>query len=336
MGIIIKSIEYYLPEQIINNEDLQRENSQWDMSKVIDKSGVLERHIALKDETALDLSQVACDKLFSNKENDKTSIDGIIYCTQSPDYIMPSNSFLIHKYLDLTDNVFAYDFNHACTGFIYGLSMASAFIVSGMATEILLITADTYSKYINKADRSARVLFGDGAAGTIIRTSDINKGIIDIDLASSGKNFDMFYIPAGGMREPKSRETAKKIRDSIGNIRAREDIYMDGMRVWSFVNSKVPKQINELLKRNKLDIKDIDLFIFHQASQITIDSLVKILRLDIEKVFINISNIGNTVSASIPIAIKDASDKGRIKQGNKVVLSGFGVGMSYGSILMEF
>ena len=117
MGIIIKSIEYYLPEQIINNEDLQRENPQWDMSKVIDKSGVQERHIALKDETALDLSKVACDKLFSYKRNDKTAIDGIIYCTQSPDYIMPSNSFLLHKYLDLPDNVLAYDFNHACTGF---------------------------------------------------------------------------------------------------------------------------------------------------------------------------------------------------------------------------
>ena len=291
MGIIIKSIEYYLPEQIINNEDLQRENPHWDMSKVIDKSGVLERHIALKDETALDLSQVACDKLFNNKENDKTTIDGIIYCTQSPDYIMPSNSFLLHKYLDLPDNVFAYDFNHACTGFIYGLSMASAFIVSGLATEILLVNSDTYSKYINKGDRSARVLFGDGAAATIIRESDIHKGIIDIDLASSGKNFNIFYIPAGGMREPRSRETAKKIKDSIGNIRAREDIYMDGMKVWSFVNSKVPKQINELLKRNRLDSKDIDLFIFHQASQMTLNSIMKILGLDPEKVLINISKI---------------------------------------------
>ena len=122
----------------------------------------------------------------------------------------------------------------------------------------------------------------------------------------------------------------------MGNIRAREDIYMDGMQVWSFVNSRVPKQVKELLTRNKLDIKDIDLFIFHQASLMTLNSIMKILGLEPGKVFLNIFNIGNTVSASLPIAIKDAWDKGRIKPGNKVVLSGFGVGMSYGSILMEF
>src|SRR4030043_1158518 len=143
MGIIIKSIEYYLPDQIISNEDLQRENPHWDMSKVIDKSGVLERHIAADDETAFDLSRIACDRLFSKKENEKTLIDGIIYCTQSRDYIMPSNSFLMHKYLELPDNVFAFDFNHACTGYIYGLSMASAYISSGLASEILLVTAET-------------------------------------------------------------------------------------------------------------------------------------------------------------------------------------------------
>lgn len=336
MGIIIKSIEYYLPDSIITNEDLQKENPQWNMNNVIRKSGVIKRHIAKDEETALDLSQKACDKLFNKKENDKGDIDGIIYCTQSPDYIMPANSFLLHKYLDLSNSVFAYDFNHACTGYIYGLSMAYAFIKSGIAKQILLVNSETYSKYINNRDRSARVLFGDGAAVSIVEKSTENRGIIDLELASSGKNYDLFYIPAGGIRMPKSCETSKEYEDDRGNIRAKENIHMDGMRVWAFINSSVPKQINKLLKRNNIDKSDIDIFIFHQASQMTIDTLIKILRLDREKVFINICNIGNTVSASIPIAIKDAISQGKIKRGQKVLLSGFGVGMSYGTILMEF
>jgi len=336
MSTIIKSIEYYLPENIFTNEILQKENPQWDMGNVISKSGVLQRHIAKEGETALDLSQKACDQIFNKKGNDKSDIDGIIYCTQSPDYIMPGNSFLLHKYLDLSNDVFAYDFNHACTGYIYSLAMAHSFILSGIARKILLINADTYSKYINNRDRSVRVLFGDGAAATIVEKSVKNKGIIDLELASFGKNFDSFYIPAGGIRIPKSSETSKENVDDRGNIRSKEDIFMDGTKVWAFINSVVPKQIKRLLNRNNLEISDIDLFVFHQASQMTLDTIAKILRLDREKVFINIYNIGNTVSASIPIAIKDAIIQGKLIRGQKVLLSGFGVGMSYGTILMEF
>ena len=134
MGLIIKSIEYYLPDNIITNDDLQKENPDWNLDRVAEKSGVYQRHIAGKNETAFDLSVKACDKLFQT--NDKSKIDGIIYCTQSPDFIMPPNSFLLHKYLDLKEGVFAFDFNHACTGYIYCLAMAHAFVKAGMAKEI--------------------------------------------------------------------------------------------------------------------------------------------------------------------------------------------------------
>jgi len=335
MGTIIKSIEYYLPENIVTNQGLYKENPDWEMDKVFEKSGVNIRHIAKEGETALALSLKASDQLFQNRKNDVNDIDGIICCTQSPDYIMPGNSFLLHKYLDLSDDVFVYDINHACAGFIHGLVMAHAFISAGFAKEILLINADTYSKYINKRDRSSRVLFGDGAAATIVAKSDENRGIIDFELASSGENYDIFYIPAGGMRLPKTSKTSEEYEDDRGNVRSKENVYMDGLKVWAFINANVPKQIKKILERNNLQKSDIDLFIFHQASQMTIDTLVKILRIDREKVFINICNIGNTVSASIPIAIKDAIFCGKIKRGQKVLLSGFGVGMSYGTILIE-
>mgnify|MGYP001334252196 FL=1 len=221
MGLIIKSIEYYLPDNIVTNGDLQKEHPDWDLEKVGERSGVHKRHIAGEDETAFDLSTKACDKLFQT--NDKSKVDGIIYCTQSPDYIMPSNSFLLHDYLNLEDSVFAFDFNHACTGYIYCLAMANAFVKAGMAREILLVTADTYSKYINNKDRSTRVLFGDGAAATIVKDSNEKRGIIDVDLRSSGSGYDKFWIPAGGLRLPESDITSVETEDDRGNKRTQND-----------------------------------------------------------------------------------------------------------------
>ena len=334
MSLIIESIEYYLPENIVTNADLQKENPDWNLEKITEKSGVYQRHIAGKNETAYDLSIKACDKLFQT--NDKNNIDGIIYCTQSPDYIMPSNSFLMHKHFGLKDEIFAYDFNHACTGYIYCLAMANAFVKAGMAREILLVNADTYSKYINPKDRSTRVLFGDGAAATIVKKSGRKRGIIDIDLGSSGSGYNKFWIPAGGLRSPKSSSTSIEIEDDRGNIRTQNDIEMDGFGVWSFINSVAPKQVDRLLKRNNVAKTDIDQFIFHQASKMTLESIRRSMKLNEEQVFINIQNIGNTVSASIPIALRDAIDQGEIDNGSTLILSGFGVGLSYGAILMEY
>lgn len=333
MSATIKHIAYYLPETIVTNKDLQQQFPQWDVDKIEKKSGVEERHIAAKEETAFDLSIKACEELF--KLFDKEQIDGIIYCTQSPDYIMPSNSFLLQRHFKLSDKAFAFDFNHACTGYIYGLMMANSFIQSGVAKNILFVNADTYSKYINPKDRSTRVLFGDGAAASIISEAGNETGIKDVILATHGNGFDKFMIPAGGARMPKSVETAIENEDHAGNIRSDDDIKMDGFAVWSFINSKVPQQIKELLDRNGLQLEDIDLFIFHQASLMTLESLIKKLQLPEEKVFINIGKIGNTVSASIPIAIKDAMDEGKIHTGQKIILCGFGVGLSYGTLLLH-
>ena len=242
----------------------------------------------------------------------------------------------MHKHFGLKDDIFAYDFNHACTGYIYCLAMANAFVKAGMAREILLVNADTYSKYINPKDRSTRVLFGDGAAATIVKESERKRGIIDIDLGSSGSGYNKFWIPAGGLRLPKSDITSVEIEDDRGNIRTKNYIEMDGFGVWSFINSVAPKQVNRLLKRNNLAKTDIDQFIFHQASKMTLESIRRSMKLNEEQVFINIQNIGNTVSASIPIALRDAIDQGEIDNGSTLILSGFGVGLSYGTILMEY
>lgn len=331
----IKDIEYHLPEYTVTNEALQQENPSWDMSLVESRFGVVKRHIAGDDETALDLAFQACNKLFSKNKDAQNEIDGIIFCTQSPDYIMPPNSCILHKMLDLPEDVFAFDFNLACSGYIYGLGLAQGLICASLAKNVLLVTGDTYSKYIHKQDRSTRVLFGDGAAVSWITASDSTEGIIDIQCSTSGKGYEKFIIPAGGCRVQRCEKTSIPTAGDSGNVRTLENIHMDGLGILSFVNSKVPEQIHRILEPNKLTVNDIDLFIFHQASKMALDSLSRLLKLKPDRVYRNLHEVGNTVSASIPIALKDVLEKGDLSRGHKVLLSGFGVGLSWGTALVE-
>ena len=335
MGVGIKAIEYYLPENEVSNEDLQVLHPQWDLKKVGEKSGVLSRHISKDGETAFDLACKAVQKLFATEVIEKNDIDGIIFCTQSPDYIMPSNAFLIHKFFNFGNNVWAFDYNLACSGYIYGISICRGMIETDMAKNVLLITADTYSKYIHAEDRSTSVLFGDGAAVSLISQTD-DSTIIDVQLASSGKEYESFYIPSGGCRIPKNADTKEKIIDHSGNITTQENIQMNGFAVWKFISVTVPEQIRNLLRKNSLLIENIDFFGFHQASKLTLDSLIKALKIDSKKAFSNLELIGNTVSASIPIALKQAEEQGVLKRGNLVILAGFGVGLSWGSALLKY
>lgn len=334
MSIRIQHIEYFLPEKIVTNRDLKKQHPDWDIQKVEEKSGVFQRHITSPDQTAYDLAKEAVSKLFAQDVISKDDIDGILFCTQSPDYIMPSNAFLIHKEFGFKSSVWAFDYNLACSGYIYGLAIARGFIETKMASNILLITADTYSRYINQNDRSTKVLFGDGAAVSLI-TSCGSTDIFDIELASEGREYEAFYIPSGGCKTPKSDQTKVMMVDRSGNERTLEDIHMNGFAVWKFISNTVPKQIKELLRRNKLTIDEIDFIGFHQASKLTLGSLSKALKIDPDELFTNLDRIGNTVSASIPIALKDAQTAGKVKKGDLILLSGFGVGLSWGSVIMR-
>ena len=335
MKIGIECIEYYLPEKEVNNKELQEIHPDWDVEKVGAKSGVYNRHLASKSETAFDLACHAIEKLLTKNQLKVSDIDGIIFCTQSPDYIMPSNAFLVHKHFKFESKVWAFDYNLACSGYVYGISIARGMIVSGMAKKVLLLNADTYSKYIHPDDRSTSVLFGDGAAASIISVRN-NGGVIDISLASSGEEYDSFYIPAGACRLPFSNNTKELVVDHSGNHRTLENIHMNGFAVWKFISRTVPEQINNILDRNNLTTEDINLFVFHQASKLTLDSLIKSLKIDTTKVYLNLDKVGNTVSASIPIALKFAEIEGKLNKGDLILISGFGVGLSWGSIILNY
>ena len=325
--LFIDHIEYYLPKNKVETDDLINHNKNWNSGDFLSRTGVNIRYYADENETALDLSIKACKALIDNKSLNKDEIDGLVFCTQSNDHIMPPNSSIVHGLLNLSEEVFAFDFNLACSGFIYGLALADGLLSTGISKNILLINADTYSKYINDKDRSTKLLFGDGASACLLTNSINDKGIIDIKCSTSGKNHKKFIIPSGGLRYPKSRKSCLPNIDKSGNITTDENIQMDGMGIFAFVNSKVPAQIENILSENQLAVDDIDLFVFHQASKLAIDSLTKILKIKKSKVFINLDKVGNTVSASIPIALKDAQIEGRIKKGQKVLCSGFGVGL---------
>tara|TARA_Y100001934_G_scaffold275909_1_gene371349 strand:- start:2963 stop:3976 length:1014 start_codon:yes stop_codon:yes gene_type:complete len=333
MTAFLEAIQIALPHRVVTNRDLQSENPDWDMFHLEERTGVFQRHIAAEDETALDLGELACRQLATTNPGLIESVDGLIFCTETPDYPIPSNAALLHDRLALPQDIIALDINMGCSGFIHSLDVARNFILSGNAQRFLLVTGDTYSRFISPGDRATRVLFGDGAAATIIGSSVPGTGIVDTVFGANGKHFRRFYVPAGGMRQPTDASTKEQVRDQSGNVRNAEQITMQGFQVLTFFNSAVPQAVRGLLAKNGLTVEDVDLFIFHQASSVALSSITKSLGLSSDRVLNRMANTGNLVSSSIPAAYKMASDEGLIESGQRIVLCGFGVGLLWGASL---
>ena len=335
MRATLKDIAYYLPSAVVTNEDLMSENPAWELRRLQNHSGILQRHIAAENETALDLAHIACERLFDKNRHLRDRVDGIIFCTQSPDHIIPPNACILHQRLGLQDEVFAFDINHACSGYIYGLALAQGMLLAGRAQQILLINADTYSKYLHPQDRSARTLFGDGAAVTWLAAAQDQSGLIDILCATRGQNYASFYIPAGACRLRRPAQRRQKLEEDR-SVSSAEYIHIDGIKIMELVLDKVPRQIHALLQRNGLTMDQIKLLIFHQANNFVLESLRESVKIPAKKIYKNFAEIGNTVSASIPIALHDAISDGTLQKGDLLLLSGFGSGFSWGSALLKY
>ena len=330
----IAAIEYALPDHCLTNEELDRLHPEWSIHQVAKRTGVLSRFISGEDETALDLAVTACERLFERGEAARQDIGAVIFCTQSPDYIMPANAPLLQHRLGLSTSIPAFDYNLACSGFIYGLFLGKVMIESDQADNILLVTSETYSKYINPGDRSTMALFGDGAAVTLLRKG--HKGLSEFVFGTDGSGGDRFIVPAGGAKIPRSEKTSAVSVDASGNIRTPENIYMDGPGVLSFFKKQIPISVQELFKKTGYSASDISLYVFHQASALALDYLEKSLRIPQRKMYRNLSRIGNTVSASIPIAIRDAQIEGLVTPESRLLLVGFGVGYSWGACVLDW
>lgn len=330
----IVDIEYYLPERIETNEELGRINPAWNVEQIVEKTGVYRRRLAPAAETSLDLGLRAATGLCSRLPELHRKIDGLIFCTVTEDHFYPKNAHLLHKLLDLPESVFCLDVGMACSGFVYSLAVAHGLIHTGVAGNVLIVTADTYSKCVGELDRSTRWLFSDGAAAVWVSGGDDSAGLIDLDCGAYGKGYDAAWIPAGMFRMPGSSQTKVGQADGDGNIRTMEEFHMDGKRMLALVGSIIPRRIKALLHKNGLSPADIDLFVFHQASKLVLDSLERLLRIPPEKNFRNLQDHGNLTSSSIPVALKDAIAQGRLAKGDKIVISGFGVGFSWSSAIL--
>lgn len=327
MGVIISKISIYLPSQILTNDDLllEAEGTTLTSQKIYSKLGIKQRHIAADGETSLDLAYNACINVLENfiKEN----IDFLLFCTQSPDYILPTSACLLQDKLGLNTKTGAIDFNLGCSGYIYGLALAKGLIEAGVASNILLVTAETYSKMLNPKDVSNRSIFGDGAAATILSRSNDN-GIFHIELGTDGSGFSNLIVENGGFRNPLSKLV---LQNSFKN----NYLDMNGPEIFNFTLDSVPKLVESVLKKNNMNLTDVDYFIFHQANKFMLEYLRTKIGIAREKFYINLERTGNTVSATIPIGLQDAQEKGLIRKGDFVMLCGFGVGYSWGATIIK-
>lgn len=330
----IKAISYYLPQNLVSNEELVQEFPEWTVEKIASKVGVNTRHVVSKNETATDLAIKAVEKLFEdNPDIDKDKIDFLIFCTQSPDYFLPTSACIIQDKLGLPTTLGAFDFNLGCSGYIYGLAIAKGLISGNIASNIILITAETYSRHLHPRDKGNRTIFGDAATATLIS----NEGWAEIgnfSLGTDGSGSENLIIKTGGLRNPDKKNDLRF--DENGNPVSSDYLFMDGAAIFSFTQKNVPLVVKDTLEKNHLLPEDINLYVFHQANSYMLEFLRKKIKIDKDKFFINMAEIGNTVSNSIPIALADAKSMGIVSQKDtSILLCGFGVGYSWGGCVLN-
>lgn len=318
----IGPIAVHFPERLETNEELQARNPDWDLALIAEKTGIYSRTIAAPDETASDLGVKAAQKLLAENEIDPKSIDYVLLCTQTPDYPLPTTACLIQDRLGLRTNIGALDFNLGCSGYVYGLSLAEGLIASGQCKRILLITAETYSKYILDNDRSIRPIFSDAAAATLVVAQD-TPAIRGFEFGTDGSGADTLIVSDGGARTP---ACAIKPRN---RKRWNSRLYMDGPSLMSFTVGAIPQMVREMVSKQGLGLEQIDHFLMHQATRKMLEQLQTALQADDQRLPIRLENRGNTVSCTLPILISDLRSEGKLQPGSQNVLVGFGVGWSW-------
>lgn len=322
--IKISELQYYLPEKVITNQDLEKEFPEWSSEKIEEKVGIRQRHVVSEHETVLDLAVKSSEKVF--EKYDRNKVDFVLFCTQSPEYFLPTTACILQDKLKLRKNIGALDFNLGCSGFVYGLAVAKGLLMSGAAKSVLLVTSETYTKHIHKNDKANRSIFGDAAASAIIEL-DENYRNYQFVLGTDGDGAENLMVKKGAFK------TEFNLNEN--NEFPPENLYMNGPEIFNFTIENIPNLVNETLEKNQLSKEDIDFFVFHQANSFMLNYLRKKAKIPQEKFYIGMSQVGNTVSATIPIALRDALDQNLIKKGDKVLIAGFGVGYSWGATIIE-
>ncbi len=324
MSAIIKHVDYYLPSKTLTNAEMVAMNPDWQVDKITEKTGIYSRRYASSDEFSVDLGIQAAKKVLNDSNVNKDEIDFILFCTQTPKHLIPGSACLVHEALGFNANVGALDINLGCSGYVYSLMIADSLVSQRHARNVLLITADTYTKLIAKNDRKLLPLFGDGASASIITYQEGKKGISRFEYGTDGSGAEKLISQNAGLKGLVANEVYKP------------DLYMNGCAIFNFTLDAVPELVARLLKSTDLALEQIDHFIFHQANCFMLDHLKEKIGIPDEKFVVDVADIGNTVSSSIPIALSNALKSKRIKTGDKVMLVGFGVGLSWSACLIEY
>lgn len=330
MKAYINAISYYLPEKVLTNEELVSEFPEWSVEKVADKVGIARRHISAEKETAGDMAAKAAERLFDEYNIDRTIVDFVVLCTQSPDYFLPSTACVIQNRLGLSTSCGAFDFNLGCSGYEYGLAIAKGFVVSGIAKNVLLLTAETYTKYIHPKDKGNRTIFGDGATATLVSTEGFAE-IGEFSLGTNGRGAESLIVKTGASRY--TEKSNDLTFDENHTPHSSDYLFMDGKAIFDFTSDAVPVMVEDALAKNSVSLDNVDLVVFHQANRYMINYLRKLLDIDKDRFFVFLENVGNTVSSTIPIALYEAIKEDKL-HGN-VLIAGFGVGFSWGATLLK-
>lgn len=332
MKSFIKAISYYLPSYNLSNAVIESNFPEWSIEKISEKTGINSRYIASADETSGDMAIKAAEQLFSEHRIDKEVIDFVILCTQSPDYFLPTTACIVQDKLELKTSTGALDINLGCSGFVYGLGLAKGLVASGQAKNVLLITSETYSKFMHPKDKSNKTIFGDAAAATLISTDGFAE-IGQFEYGTDGKGAENLIVKNGGLRNYKTQ--SEETVDEFNNFHSDDHLFMNGSEIFVFTLSAVPKLIANTLAKNELSQEEVDLFVLHQANKFMLDSLRKKIKIDPDKFYTYLENCGNTVSSTIPIALYHAQQEGVLGAGKKIALAGFGVGYSWAGTILK-
>ena len=333
MKVYIKAIAYNLPENVLTNEMIAQEFPEWTVEKIDKKIGIKQRHVTKDGETASDLAVGAAEKLFAENNYDRSQIDYVIFVSQSPDYHLPTTACTIQTRLGLSQKITVIDVNLGCNGFVAGLSLAKAVIIAGQAKNVLLLTAETYSKYMHERDKSNRTIFGDGSAATLVSTEGMAE-VGEFVIGTDGTGAENLIVKTGGARHPQPANDL--LFDDFGNPRSSDNLYMDGPAILNYSLDSIPQLVSDVLEKNNVTMDDIDLHVYHQANTFLANLERRKLRIPEEKYYCNIENFGNTVSSTIPIALCEAMKEGRIKKGTKVLSVAQGLGYTWGGMVLFF
>ena len=324
-SIGIKGMGYYVPENVFTNFDFEKiidTSDEW----IRTRTGIIERRVASKDQATSDLATEASLKAIKNAKISKEDVDMIILATTTADYIAQGAACIVQNKLGLK-KIPCFDLNAACTGFIYGLEVAYSLVKSGLYKNILVIGAETLSRIVDMQNRNTCVLFGDGAAAAIIGEVEKGYGFLGFSIGAEGEDNMILKVPAGGSKKPNNEETIKN-RENF--------VIMKGQDVFKFAVSTLPKVTSDALEKAKLKVNDLSMVFPHQANLRIIESAAKRMKFPLEKFYMNLSRYGNTSSASVGIALGEAIEKGLVKKGDNIALTGFGGGLTYGSTIIKW